>query len=364
MASGSAAEGRLVDCRCCRLGLVGAAAMWFTRGGPPDLATGEVTRGDFVEVVEVRGDVRPFRSVVVTAPYQAGELQILKIAASGTAVKKGEVVAEFDALTLRNTMQDKAGRAAPGDGRARPGARAGQERCGARSDRGAQGRVRRAARETQRWRPGDPLVVRCRADQTRDRRRRTAPQGSTGTRRRQSPIRGRRRRARDRKIAKIQSDIDIAKGGFDSLKVVAPADGTVSVMPNYRMSGPMGMPQEFREGDRAWPGAQILELPDLSSVQVTSRIDESDRGQLKAGQTSTVRAEAVPDREYHATVANISVLASVDFSSRLAAGQELRPRAGDHRYRPPAAAGHERLGADRDRQSPRHAAGAGRGGVS
>ena len=89
--------------------VAGAGGVLYSRGGPPNLATGEVTRGDFIEVVEVRGDVRPFRSVVITAPYQAGELQILKLLPSGTNVKKGDVVAEFDALSLRNQIQDKQG---------------------------------------------------------------------------------------------------------------------------------------------------------------------------------------------------------------------------------------------------------------
>ena len=38
------------------------------------------------------------------------------------------------------------------------------------------------------------------------------------------------------------------------------------------------------KGDRAWAGAAILELPDLSSVHLEARLDESDRGRLKAGQ--------------------------------------------------------------------------------
>ena len=54
------------------LAATGVAAVSLTGGGPPPVATAEVVKGDFVEVVEVRGDIRPFRSVVVTAPYQAG----------------------------------------------------------------------------------------------------------------------------------------------------------------------------------------------------------------------------------------------------------------------------------------------------
>ena len=58
-------------------------------------------------------------------------------------------------------------------------------------------------------------------------------------------------------------------------------DGTVSILPNYRASmTPGSSAPEFRTGDSVWPGAMILELPDLSSVFLTARIDEADRGQL------------------------------------------------------------------------------------
>jgi multidrug efflux pump subunit AcrA (membrane-fusion protein) len=77
----------------------------------------------------------------------------------------------------------------------------------------------------------------------------------------------------------------------------------------------MGAEQEFREGDRVWAGAQILELPDLSSVHLATRLDESDRGRLQLDQTATIRLDAIADHEYQATVTDLSVLARVDFSS-------------------------------------------------
>jgi multidrug resistance efflux pump len=234
---------------------------------------------------------------------------------SGTAVKKGDIVAEFDALSLRNQIQDKQGELRQAEAerdQAREQAKSDVER-----DRTA---VLKAEFDVKRERlnVGDPSILSASdVERTRlavadaEQRLKEAEEKNAANRRSAAADSA----ARDRKIAKIQNDIDIAKRGLESLKVVAPADGTVSVMSNWRQSGPMGMPQEFRQGDRAWPGAQILELPDLSSVRITSRIDESDRGQLKTGQTALVRAEAVPDRDYNATVADISVLARVDFSS-------------------------------------------------
>ena len=74
--------------------------------------------------------------------------------------------------------------------------------------------------------------------------------------------------------------------------------------------------QEFREGDRAWAGATILELPDLSSIHLEARLDESDRGRLKVGQDAPRSgSKRCPGKDFTARVDLISVLARVDFSS-------------------------------------------------
>jgi RND family efflux transporter MFP subunit len=285
------------------------------RGRGSDVPTAAATRGDFVEIVETRGDVRPFRSIVVTAPFQAGELQILRLTANGAAVRRGDVVAGFEAVTLRRTLQDKQSELRQAQAELAQATE--QMKIDAQGDRTATSKaqydVRRATIDV-----GDPELVaavevertklaltdteqRLREAETKERANQAATTADLATRR--------------RKIEKIQADIDLANRGLSSLEVKAPADGTVNILPNYRNSNGNGPAQEFRAGDRAWAGAQILELPDLSSVHVTSHIDESDRGQLKAGQTATVRVDAVPDRSYQATVADISVLARVDFSS-------------------------------------------------
>jgi multidrug efflux pump subunit AcrA (membrane-fusion protein) len=76
-----------------------------------------------------------------------------------------------------------------------------------------------------------------------------------------------------------------------------------------------GGEQEFREGDRAWPGASILEMPDLSSIHLEARLEEADRGRLNPGQDATIRIEAVPGRDFKARIDRISLLARADFSS-------------------------------------------------
>jgi HlyD family secretion protein len=295
------------------LGAAGFVAVKKGRG--PDVPTAEVTRGDFIEIVETRGDIRPFRSVLVTAPYQAGELQILKLVANGSSVKQGDVVADFDALTLRRTLQDKQSELRQAQAELDQATQ--QSKIDAEQDHTA---VVKAKYDVERAKldQADPqtqapaevertkLLVADAEQRLKEAQAKEAADKSSAT----TDL-----GTKKRKIDKIQADIDLASRGLASLQVKAPVDGTVNILPNYRTSNGMGPSQEFKPGDRAWAGAQILELPDLSSVHLISHIDESDRGQLKAGQTATVRVDAVPDRSYQGTISDISVLARIDFSS-------------------------------------------------
>ena len=56
----------------------------------------EVKRGEFLDSLQFRGEVKALKSVTISAPAEAGDLQIIKVSPEGTAVKSGDVVVEFD----------------------------------------------------------------------------------------------------------------------------------------------------------------------------------------------------------------------------------------------------------------------------
>ena len=114
--------------------------------------------------------------------------------------------------------------------------------------------------------------------------------------------------------------------------------------------------QEFREGDRAWAGASILELPDLSSVHLEARLDESDRGRLNPGQDAIVKIEAVPGREFKARIDQHLASRARRFQLRLAAAEELRSRSRPARSRSADPDRHDGGRAHRDRARARRRA--------
>jgi HlyD family secretion protein len=299
------------------LGAIGVGGFMATAGGRtlPNLPTAEVTRGEFIDTLEIRGEIRPLKSVVLSSPLQSGELQIVKLVKNGTVVKVGDILVQFDGSTLQRTVQEKQSELKQAEAeieQAAAQARIAEEQNQtalmkakydverARLDVGKGDTVSRIENEQAKLVLKDAeqklveLAEKIKSD-------RTSAEADVFSKK--------------HKRQKALADLERAQRGLENLQLKAPAAGMVSVLPNPRSGDMFGSGQEFREGDRAWAGASILELPDLSSIHLEARLDESDRGRLRQGQDAAVRLEAVPGRDFKAKIDRISLLARVDFAS-------------------------------------------------
>ena len=293
-----------------------AVAMNARSDVAPNVTTAAVTTGDFIDYIQIRGDIRPAKSVVLAAPLQSGgDLQIVKLAKNGATVKKGEVVVEFDATSLRQRLlerqselnqaqkeieQTQAQAKITAEQQQTALMKAGYDVERAKLDLGKRDLVSRIEYETAKLSLAD-AEQRLKEVQAKELSAKAGADADLV--------------AKLRKRDKAKFDVDRTNSGIEALILRAPADGTINVLENPRSGGPFSNGVEFREGDRAWAGASILELPDLSSIHLEARLDESDRGRLKVGQAATVRIEAVPGKDFASRVELISVLARVDFSS-------------------------------------------------
>jgi HlyD family secretion protein len=297
-------------------GVLAAGVYAAGRGtGVPDLPTTVVSKGVFVDTIEIRGEIRPLKSIVLSSPMQSGELQILKLAKNGSMVKPGDIVVEFDPSTLQRTIQEKQSELKQADAeieQAEAQTRIASEQNAtavmkadydikrAKLDVGKGETVSRLDNEQAKLAVVDAQQKQRELEEKVKSDRASAAADIS---------------AKRRKREKALFDLKRAEQGLRNLQLRAPASGMVSLLPNFRSGGMFGGQQDFQQGDRAWPGAAIMELPDLSSVHLEARLDETDRGRLQAQQEATVRIEALPGKEFKGRLDNISVLARVDFSS-------------------------------------------------
>ena len=284
------------------------------RGSAPDLPTADVTRGEFVDNLELRGEIRPLKSIVLSSPMQSGDLQILKLAtATAPRSRLGDVVVQFDGTTLQRTIQEKQSELKQANAeieQASAQARIANEQNAtalmkatydierAKLDINKGETVSRIENEQAKLALAD-AEQRLKELEEKMRSDKTGAEADLSS--------------KIHKREKAMFDLKRAQDGLERLQLKAPSDGVVNVLPNYRAGNMMGAAPEFRQGDRAWPGAAILELPDLSSVHLLARLDESDRSRLQADQPASVRIEAVPGTEFKSKIASISMLARVDY---------------------------------------------------
>ncbi len=280
----------------------------------PSVPVVEVRSGEFVDYLQLRGNLKALKSVVLTAPSSAGELQILELAKNGAQVKKGDVVAQFDTGTLENRLL--------------------QQRTELRQAEAEIERVRAQGRMQEEQTETELVQARYNVERAKleagkqeilssiDGEKTKLDLANAEQKLREFEQKRESERAKTaadvasqmHKRKKAQNDVDEAENRIAALTLRAPVDGMVNLMPNYRARGWMGggATPEFKEGDRAWPGAAIVELPDMTEIRASARIEEVDRGRLETGQSAVVRVDAIPDREFNARLVLISPLAKPD----------------------------------------------------
>jgi HlyD family secretion protein len=282
----------------------------------PNVPTADVRRGEFVEYAQFRGEAKALKSIVLTGPARAGDLQIVKLPANGAAVKEGDIVVEFDTAKIRQTLDQKRSELKQVEAeieQARATARLTEEQ-----DRTNLTKARYD-------------VERARLDASKQEilseiegKKNKLVLADTEQALRESEQKKKSDQASDaasiadkqHKLDKALFDVREAERQIAAMTLRAPVSGLVTILPNWRARlGFSDSAPPFRLGDRAWPGALILELPDMSTLRVRARVDETDRGRLKPGQLGTIRIDAVPDQEFTGTLVSISPLAKADFSS-------------------------------------------------
>ena len=294
---------------------VAAVAALRRDTGKVSLPTAIVTKTTFIDFLQLRGEIRPVRSVVLTAPSAGSDLQIVDLATNGSKVAAGDVVITFDPTLQQRTLETKRSELKQAESEIEK-AEAEQRRrvASAQSERDeAKKALERARLEIQ----GNELRARIDAENF-----------VIAVSNAEEHVRELEKKIEGERIA-AQADVAIARQKRDkalydvketeriigSLQVRAPIAGSISLMPNFRAGGPGRAAPEFRRGDRAWFGAPIAELPDLTAVQMTARVDEADRGRIQTGSAVRVRVDAVPDKELTGTLKDISVVAKPDFTT-------------------------------------------------
>jgi len=277
----------------------------------PAIPTIDVRRGEFIDSLEIRGEIKALRSIEVTAPAEAGDLQILKIASDGAKVNRGDSIVEFDKTkTEQDLAQHRSSlKYATADiEQARAQAKLTEEQ-----DLTAVSKARFDLESAKLDASKQEIVSKIEGAEAQLKVN-DAKEGLKQAEEKLKSDRAAGKATIDGKIeASKKADFDVqrAETALSKMSLRAPAAGVVSLVPVWHAEGPA----PFKPGDHAWPGAPLVELPETSSLRVSARVDETERGRLAVNQSVTVHLDAIPDRQFTGKIDEISTIASEDYSA-------------------------------------------------
>ena len=294
----------------------GIALIAWTRSGTVSVPTTVVQKRSFVDYLSVRGEIRPVRSIVLTAPSSGADLQILQLATNGATVSPGDVVIQFDSTVQQRTLEQRRSELKQAESEIDKAETEGRQRVQAVEAELSQ--ARSAAERARLDIARTELVSKVEGEKlglllaNAELQVKGLQQKVSGERAATAATVAMARQKRDKALGDVADTERI----IQSLTVRAPSAGTISLLPNMRAGGPMSRSApEFRRGDRVWFGAAIAELPDLSLVQMTCRLDEADRARVQRDTRVLVKVDALPDRELTAAIREIAMVAKPDFTT-------------------------------------------------
>ncbi len=290
-----------------------AAYRYNAESNVVEVPVAKVRRGEFIISVKTRGEIRSVHSEILTAP-QVPDPRIVRLAESGRSIKKGEVVVEFDAAQQEQTYLEKTTSVRTADSeivQTKASHRIVTEQDGMNLMT-SQYNLQRSKLEASK------AEVVSEIEGAKSRIDVGISEGELGQV--DTTIKAHKTTQEadldrlQQKKEKVVRDAERTRGYLSKMVIRAPNDGIVNLLPNFRAQGSFGSsPPPFKEGDRAWTGAAIAEIPDLTNMRMELKLDEVDRGKMKLGQIVKVRVDAIADRELTAELDWISPIAAVNF---------------------------------------------------
>jgi HlyD family secretion protein len=283
------------------------------------IPTIRVVRGPVETSIYTMGELRPGRtSTIIAPPIAGGLLQIIHLAKTGTRVKQGDIVVEFDPSEQEYSLEQSKSQLEEADQasiklKADQAVRAAQDRVNLLR---AQYNVRRAEFKVQ----GNDLLGEIEAKKNvidLEEAKRKFEQLQRDVKSRASSDAA-EQAVQNVARMKATMGIKMAEQNLQNLVWKAPTDGVVILGQNLEalMSGSgsiriiSGMIPEFKEGDQVYPGRLVAQIQDMGQLEIQSKVLETDRGNVDVGQPIDIWMDSTPLKSCTGKVKSLATAAS------------------------------------------------------
>lgn len=245
--------------------VLGGAAFWYfrdthTKAGNPLERISVVERGDLVVSISASGVIEPVEQVEVKSKA-SGEIIELPIQ-EGDYVKRGDLVARLDPVTVRNEYDQ------------------------IEADFNV-ARATREQRQTELARQQDLFDRKLTSQSDLDNARLAYEESGAG-------------------LVRAKAGLATAKDRLEDTEIRAPIDGVV-------LSRPVETGQIISSGTTTVTGGTLLcSIANMTRVYVMAQVDETDIGRVRSGMKAEIRPEAYPKEQLEGEVLRVAPQARVE----------------------------------------------------
>ena len=280
------------------------------------VATAKVQRGDVVIRAFSRGELHAVRSATLLAPNLFGTVQITRLAPVGSLAHEKDLVIEYDDSERQAALEEARLGVQQVDEQIKQvkASQAIQSSQDAVTLLAARYDVRRAELNVQE----NPILDVIDAKKnilTLDQAKRALQQLEVDAKSRQDQFTSQLavyQEQRNRSLLNVTQELN----RIAQTKSLAPMTGLVAIKQNRAGNFNFGqqMP-DIREGDTLQPGMPVVDVLDLSEVEVWAKVGELDRANLTEGQDALLQLDAIPDKQFHGKIKALSGTATSDVFS-------------------------------------------------
>jgi len=283
-----------------------------------EVPTATVKEVDLQLKVITTGVLRTSQSRTITAPPIAGgTLQIVTLARSGAQVHTGDVVLEFDPSQQEYNLGQNRSDLLQGE----------QEIVKAKADAAVQTAedqtallkakyaVRRAELEVSKNELVSPIDAQknlLALDEAKRAQAQLQQDVQSHSASNQAAL-----AISEEKRHKARLAMEQAEQNIKNMHITAPIEGLVVIHGNRDSTGGffmygMTLP-DYHVGDQVNPGSSIAEVIDISHLEVSAQVSETDRINLKAGQSVEMKIDALPGETFSGKVQTVGGATSHEF---------------------------------------------------
>ncbi|MCX6149652.1 MAG: efflux RND transporter periplasmic adaptor subunit [Ignavibacteriales bacterium] len=273
------------------------------RSSIPNIPVYKVKKGNFLVSITESGELRAKNSVAVVAPRIRGNLKIVYLIPEGNYVKGGDTVLKFDPTEAFSNLKDSEAKLEIAVSEKE------KQAAGHRSQEAQMESDLKSAELTYELSKLSLEQMKFEAEAKQQQAKLQHQKDQLSYDRTKKDIESKKiilqseKNRTEIEIKQRQADLDKAKTDLAMLTLTAPREGLVVYETNWSNNG-----RKFSIGDNTWGGSTVITLPDLSSIESLTSVNEVDVSRISKGQKVEVRLDAFQDSVFEGEISSVASL--------------------------------------------------------